>query len=130
MIQPLIPFGIKGILWYQGESNVSNPRNYKELFTSMISDWRKKWNKEFPFYFVQIAPYEYTDEEESYLLREAQRKSLCVNNSGMAITMDIGEKKDIHPKNKQDVGARLARLALVNIYKFNDRLPTGPLYKK
>lgn len=129
MIQPLIPFGIKGILWYQGESNVSNPRDYKELFTSMISDWRKKWNKEFPFYFVQIAPYEYTDEEESYLLREAQRKSLCVNNSGMAITMDIGEKKDIHPKNKQDVGARLARLALVNIYKFNDRLPTGPLYK-
>ena len=129
MIQPLIPFGIKGILWYQGESNVSNPMSYEELFTSMISDWRKKWNRELPFYFVQIAPYEYSDEEESYLLREAQRKSLFLNKTGMAITMDIGEEKDIHPKNKQDVGARLARLALVNTYKYNDRLPTGPLYK-
>ena len=129
MIQPLIPFGIKGILWYQGESNVSNPMSYEELFTSMISDWRKKWNRELPFYFVQIAPYEYSDEEESYLLREAQRKSLYLNKTGMAITMDIGEEKDIHPKNKQDVGARLARLALVNTYKYIDRLPTGPLYK-
>lgn len=129
MIAPLIPYGIKGVLWYQGESNVPNANEYQELFTAMMRDWRKRWERELPFYFVQIAPFQYGAEATSQQLREAQRKSLELENTGMAITMDIGEKNDIHPANKQDVGARLARLALVKTYNFTGLVPTGPLFK-
>lgn len=129
MIKPLIPFRIKGVLWYQGESNVSNFQDYQTLFSGMISDWRDKWNADLPFHFVQIAPYKYDSMSLSQALREAQRKTLYVKNTGMAITMDIGEERDIHPANKQDVGHRLARLALVNNYNFSDRVATGPLFK-
>lgn len=129
MIAPLVPYAIKGVLWYQGESNVPNANEYQELFTAMIKDWRQKWTRQLPFYFVQIAPYKYTDSDASQRLREAQRKSLALENTGMAITMDIGEENDIHPANKQDVGARLARLALVNTYGVRERVATGPLYK-
>lgn len=129
MIAPLIPYGIKGVLWYQGESNVPNANEYQELFTAMMRDWRKRWERELPFYFVQIAPFQYGAEATSQQLREAQRKSLELENTGMAVTMDIGEKNDIHPANKQDVGARLARLALVKTYNFTGLVPTGPLFK-
>jgi sialate O-acetylesterase len=129
MVQPVIPYAIKGALWYQGESNVGNHQEYQTLFSGMINDWRARWNAEFPFYFVQIAPYEYTPEASSQSLRDAQRKTLTLDNTGMAITMDIGEEKDIHPANKQDVGLRLARLALHNDYGQKDLVKTGPLYR-
>ena len=129
MLKPVIPFKIKGALWYQGESNVGNYQDYKTLFSGMITDWRAKWGVDFPFYFVQIAPYEYTPKASSQSLREAQRKTLELDKTGMAITMDIGEEKDIHPANKQDVGLRLARLALHNDYGQNEIVPSGPLYQ-
>lgn len=129
MVQPVIPYKIKGALWYQGESNVGNHQDYQTLFTGMINDWRARWNADFPFYFVQIAPYEYVPEASSQSLRDAQRKTLTLKNTGMAITLDIGEEKDIHPANKQDVGLRLARLALHHDYGRNEEVPTGPLYE-
>lgn len=93
----------------------------------MIEDWRKRWNNEFSFYFVQIAPFDYGN-GLSPALRDAQRKSLKTPKTGMAITMDIGLPKSIHPGNKQDVGDRLARLALANDYG-KDIVASGPLYK-
>ncbi len=129
MIKPLIPYKIKGVLWYQGESNVPNFQDYKTLFSGMILDWRENWGTSFPFYFAQIAPYQYDIESQSQGLREAQRKSLDVKETGMVITLDIGEEKDIHPTNKKDVGERFARLALVDTYGIKGITPTGPLYK-
>ena len=131
MINPIIPYKIKGFLWYQGESNVGNFNEYQNLFTGMINDWRDKWkDNNLPFYFVQIAPYKYTLDAKAQELREAQRKTLVLEKTGMAITMDIGEKDDIHPANKQDVGIRLAKLALHHDYGFENIIPSGPLYKK
>ena len=129
MIKPISPYKIKGFLWYQGEENVSNYYDYKSLFIGMIQDWRNKWDENLPFYFVQIAPYSYTTEALSQELRDAQRKSLEIEKTGMAITLDIGEENDIHPANKQDVGKRLARLALNNDYGMKEVLASGPLYK-
>ncbi len=129
MIKPLIPYTIKGALWYQGESNVDNYQEYQTLFTGMIIDWRARWGAEFPFYFVQIAPYRYEPHQSSQALREAQRKTLAFNKTGMAITLDIGEEEDIHPANKQEVGLRLARLALHNDYGYQELVASGPLYK-
>lgn len=127
MIHPLIPYNIKGAIWYQGESNVGQEEQYLKLFPGMIEDWRERWKNEFPFYFVQIAPFSYGN-ELSPALRDAQRKSLKTPKTGMAITMDIGLPKSIHPGNKQDVGDRLARLALANDYE-KDIVASGPLYK-
>jgi len=129
MIQPILPYGIKGFLWYQGESNVGNYEEYQSLFTGMIKDWREKWAEELPFYFVQVAPVKYNPKAQSQGLRDAQRKTLNLEKTGMAITMDIGEEDDIHPANKQDVGKRLARLALANVYGKSEVLASGPLYK-
>ncbi|MDA9985060.1 sialate O-acetylesterase [Flavobacteriaceae bacterium] len=133
MINPLIPYTIKGVIWYQGESNVGRAEQYKKLFPAMIKDWRKKWNYDFPFYYVQIAPYQYNIKKDSRTdisqdLREAQRHSLKVNNTGMVVTLDIGNFNNIHPSNKQDIGNRLARLALSNDYSIN-LVPSGPLFK-
>ena len=127
MIHPLIPYGIKGAIWYQGESNVGRADQYEKLFPAMINDWRKYWGYDFPFYFVQIAPFSYGN-ELSPALRDAQRKSLTTPNTGMAIAMDIGTSKSIHPGNKQDVGKRLALLALDKDYEY-DIISSGPLYK-
>ena len=134
MIKPLVPYTLKGFLWYQGESNVNNYYQYKNLFTGMISDWREKWKQDLPFYFVQIAPFIYSDIANgcgtclSHELRDAQRKSLDLIKTGMVVTSDIAEKNDIHPANKQDVGKRLARLALSNDYEKTEFLSSGPLY--
>lgn len=124
MIHPLIPYGIKGAIWYQGESNVGRADQYEKLFPAMINDWRKYWGYDFPFYFVQIAPFSYGN-ELSPALRDAQRKSLTTPNTGMAIAMDIGTSKSIHPGNKQDVGKRLALLALDKDYEY-DIISSGP----
>ena len=130
MIAPLVPFRIAGAIWYQGESNCYDPILYRTLFPAMIMDWRKQWGQgDFPFYYVQIAPYQYNDFERSQAIREAQLMSLWVPNTGMAVTMDIGMEKDIHPKNKADVGDRLARWALTKTYGIEGIVYSGPLYK-
>jgi len=129
MIHPLIPFAIKGAIWYQGENNVSQPVIYEKLLSSLISSWRKDFQcGDFPFYFVQIAPYDYGIKSKSELLREAQLKTLAVKNTGMVVTLDIGNPKNIHPANKEALGKRLASWALAKTYKKN--IPfSGPLYK-
>ncbi|NND15190.1 MAG: glycosyl hydrolase family 2 [Eudoraea sp.] len=126
MLNPIIPYTIKGAIWYQGESNVGRADEYKSLFPSMIGDWRTHWGYEFPFYFVQIAPFNYGN-DLSPALRDAQRHSLKTSKTGMAITLDIGHPENIHPGNKQDVGERLALLALANEYGVN-LLKSGPLF--
>ena len=130
MINPLIPYTIRGAIWYQGEANVGDAKGYEELFPLMIKNWRSDWKLgNFPFYFVQIAPYNYGPDVNSAELRDAQRKSLSVPNTGMAVTMDIGNVDDIHPGNKQDVGERLARWALAKTYDVEGLDFSGPLYK-
>ncbi len=120
MVHPLGKFTIKGAIWYQGESNVERAVAYTPLFQAMIKDWRELWGYNFPFYFVQLA--NFLDRQEVQPtstwahLREAQANALHLENTGMAVAIDIGEAYDIHPKNKQDVGARLARAALAQTY--------------
>lgn len=121
MVHPLVGFPIKGVIWYQGEANVGRAEEYTDLFKALILDWRDKWqNKEMPFYFVQLANYltrkEVQPDSEWAALREAQSKALHLDNTGMAVTIDIGEANDIHPKNKQEVGRRLSLLALQKTY--------------
>lgn len=114
MIAPLQPYAIRGAIWYQGESNAPRAQEYATLFAAMIKGWRATWGQgDFPFYFVQLAnflPDDPTDREWAYL-REAQAKTLAVPHTGMAVTIDIGDPKDIHPRNKQEVGRRLALIA-------------------
>lgn len=133
MISPLIPYTIKGAIWYQGEANVGRAEQYKRLFPAMITDWRERWGNDFPFYFVQIAPFRYNGspdagQDVSQLLRDAQRDALKTPRTGMVVTMDIGNFINIHPANKPDVGARLAGLALANDYGKN-LVASGPLFK-
>jgi sialate O-acetylesterase len=129
MIVPIIPYAIKGSIWYQGESNTNEPRLYRELLPLMIRNWREDWNEgEFPFYFVQIAPYNYGDTIQSQVLRESQLLTLSTPRTGMAVTLDIGEPNNIHPADKQSVGERLACWALAKDY--SKKVPySGPLYK-
>ncbi|MGN8056391.1 sialate O-acetylesterase [Pedobacter sp. 22163] len=132
MIHPYLQFSIKGAIWYQGESNADRAYQYRELFPTMIKDWRQKWGQgDFPFYFVQLANFMQIDHspvESAWAeLREAQQKTLSLPNTGMATIIDIGDAKDIHPKNKQEVGRRLALIALAKTYgqKINY---SGPVY--
>ncbi len=132
MINPLVPYMVKGVIWYQGESNVGRAEQYQRLFPNMIADWRNKWDYEFPFYFVQIAPFTYTDASQkgqSSKLREAQRLALQTPETGMVVTLDIGRLTSAHPTHKQEVGDRLARFALANEYG-KKLIASGPLYKK
>ena len=129
MISPLTKYAIKGTIWYQGESNTDNPIQYERLFPNLINSWRNEWGYDFPFYFVQIAPYtNYGELKNSAYLRDAQRKTLNVTKTGMAVTLDIGDINNIHPANKFDVGKRLALIALANEYG-NDVVYSGPLFK-
>jgi len=117
MIAPLVPYGIRGVIWYQGESNASEAHAYKyrRLFGAMIEDWRNRWGEgDFPFLFVQLANYKTNGWWP--VLRESQTETLRLANTGMAVIVDIGESKDIHPKNKQDVGLRLALAARALTY--------------
>lgn len=133
MIHPLLPYAIRGAIWYQGESNRSRAEQYIKLFPAMIGDWRKLWNQgDFPFYYVQLAPYTYNkaaDSTELAELWEAQTKTLAVPNTGMAVTTDVGNLGDIHPRNKLDVGKRLALWALAKDYGKTDVVYSGPLYE-
>ena len=130
MIRPLIPFSFRGVVWYQGESNVKHPEQYRTLFPAMIRDWRTRWAAgDFPFYFVQIAPFAYKQEPISAAyLREAQMMTLAQPNTGMVVTMDIGNPTNIHPKQKKPVGERLARLALARDYGRKEIVDSGPLF--
>jgi sialate O-acetylesterase len=118
MIAPLTPYGIRGVIWYQGESNANSDihaYNYRRLFGAMIQDWRNQWGEgDFPFYFVQLANYQTNGRWP--VLRESQTETLRLSNTAMAVITDIGESKDIHPKNKQDVGLRLALAARALAY--------------
>lgn len=134
MIHPLIPFGIKGAIWYQGESNVSRAAQYARSFPAMIQDWRSQWQQgDFPFYFVQLAsfllPEKNTLSKSTWAeLRNAQLQTLALPHTGMAVATDIGDAKDIHPRNKQDVGLRLALHALKSDYSKNV-VNSGPVYR-
>jgi sialate O-acetylesterase len=130
MIYPLTNFSIAGALWYQGESNVTTHYSYKRLFTSMIDSWRKAWGKEFPFYFVQIAPYTYGDNHiNGAFLREAQTQSASFPKTGMVVVSDLVDNiKDIHPKLKKEVAARLANYALGETYGVKGLHYKSPVY--
>jgi sialate O-acetylesterase len=129
MIAPLIPYTIKGSIWYQGEANVGRDSLYKIVFPTMINNWRDDWkNGDFPFYFVQIAPWQYGAGSNSQKIREAQFLSLSTPKTGMAVTLDIGSPKTIHPSNKKDVGERLALWALAKDYN-KKVVYSGPSYK-
>jgi hypothetical protein len=131
MISPIAPYGIRGAIWYQGEANRRNPVRYAEVFPAMIADWRKTWGQgDFPFYFVQIAPFNYGgDKGQAPMVRESQRLTLATPGTGMVVTADIGDPADIHPTNKQEVGRRLALWAKAKTYGQRDLVHSGPLYK-
>ncbi len=107
MISPLIPYGIAGAIWYQGESNAGKAYEYRTLFPTMIKDWRKRWGSDFPFLFVQLAPWGVPNEQTWPELREAQLMTLSLPKTGMAVITDVGDRTDIHPKQKEPVGAAL-----------------------
>ncbi|MDP4625964.1 MAG: hypothetical protein NWT08_12585 [Akkermansiaceae bacterium] len=132
MIEPLAPFAMKGVIWYQGESNMEDPIQYRILFPAVIEEWRSLWKQgDFPFYFVQIAPFQYKGSKyPAALLREAQTMSLSVPKTGMAVTMDVGAADNIHPKEKKPVGERLALLALARTYGKSEIVDSGPMYRE
>ena len=133
MIAPLTPFAIRGAIWYQGESNANRNQGllYERLFKTMILDWREKWAQgDFPFLFVQLANFGRVSPEGAWPeLRESQTKTLDLRNTGMAVTVDIGNPTDIHPKNKQDVGRRLALAARAVAYG-QELVYSGPIYRQ
>lgn len=132
MIAPLLNFKIKGVLWYQGEANTYNPKEYAKTFPALIHNWRTKWGQgDFPFLFVQLANFmeAYPEPRESNwaALRQSQLESLSVSNTGMAVTIDVGEWNDIHPLNKEAVGSRLALLARKMVYGEKKIDASGPI---
>ena len=131
MIFPVTNFAIAGSIWYQGESNTKTSSTYKKLFTSMIRAWRQAWKKDFPFYYVQIAPFTYEDKNIGALLREQQTWALSYPNTGMVVISDlVDDVKDIHPSNKKDVAMRLANWALAETYHQNLTGYKSPIFKK
>jgi sialate O-acetylesterase len=136
MINPLIPYTIKGAIWYQGEANVEQATKYKELFPAMVEDWRTRWGiGNFPFYYAQVAPYIYGGNDlisinkNSALIRESQLQCLdIIPNSGMAVTMDIGAQNSIHPPKKKEVADRLLYNALHQTYGFKSINYAGPVF--
>lgn len=134
MINPLLNYKIKGTIWYQGESNVGRPAEYKELFQALIQDWRTNWRQgDFPFLFVQLANFmeskNQPGESNWALLRESQLKALSLPNTGMAVIIDIGEWNDIHPLNKKDVGKRLTLAACKVAYGNKEVVYSSPIYQ-
>ncbi|MCE2415023.1 9-O-acetylesterase [Candidatus Poribacteria bacterium] len=133
MVHPIVPYAIRGALWYQGESNLQDGMLYHEKMKALINGWRKVWGQgDFPFYFVQLAPFNYGWGASPFSLPaiwEAQAATLSVPHTGMAVITDVGNLQDIHPRNKQEVGRRLALLALAKTYGRGDVTHSGPLYK-
>jgi len=134
MLAPLLNYAIKGVIWYQGESNAERPIEYRDLFPAVIRDWRAKWNQgDFPFLFVQLPNFMEAKDQPSEsnwaLLREAQLRTLSLPRTGMAVAIDIGEWNDIHPLNKKDVGKRLALAAQKVAYADDKVVYFGPIYQ-
>jgi len=134
MISPMVNYGIKGVIWYQGESSTNNPGEYHQLFSTMIQDWRRRWNQgDFPFLFVQLANFmELSDqpsESQWAELREAQLQTLSLPQTGMAVAIDLGEWNDIHPLNKEYVGKRLALAAEKIAYQDKNVVFSGPVFQ-
>ncbi|MEN8117049.1 MAG: sialate O-acetylesterase [Bacteroidota bacterium] len=132
MISPMVGYAIKGALWYQGESNRNEPKEYEKLMPGLIENWRAEWGiGDFSFYYCQIAPFEYGNGINSAFLREAQLKaSTAIPNIGMACLMDVGEKNNIHPGEKEAAGERLAFQALANTYNMSGFEFSGPTLKE
>jgi sialate O-acetylesterase len=131
LIAPLTPLAIRGVIWYQGEAN-SAPQTapfYRKLFPALIQDWRARWNQpDLPFLFVQLSAYGGGPLDAWGMLRDAQRRTLYLANTGMAVTIDIGNEHSVHPGNKQSVGERLSLLARQIVYKENV-FASGPLFR-
>ncbi|MDH6306925.1 sialate O-acetylesterase [Parabacteroides sp. PF5-5] len=131
MVKPLVGYNIKGAIWYQGENNSGEAYKYRTLFPNMINDWRKQWGYEFPFFWVQLANFmevQSNPVESAWAeLREAQNMTLSLPKTGQAVITDIGDADDIHPRNKKDVGHRLALNALKTAYG-KDLIASGPVY--
>ncbi|WP_136468363.1 sialate O-acetylesterase [Flagellimonas onchidii] len=129
----MLNYDIAGAIWYQGESNRANSKSYYKSFPLLIESWRNLWDKDFPFYYVQIAPFDYDKDKKDIkaaVVRDAQLYTmLSVPYTGMAVTNDIGNLKNIHPTNKQEVGRRLALWALAKTYGVKDVEYSGPIYK-
>lgn len=133
MIYPISNYTIAGALWYQGEGNTTRAYAYEKMFTGMIGAWRKQFGSDFPFYYVQIAPYTYESTYEAALLMEQQTRSLSYSKTGMVVITDVVDNvKDQHPRNKLDVGLRLANIALAETYRKDIAAPTykSPIYKR
>jgi sialate O-acetylesterase len=134
MIHPLVPYSLRGFLWYQGESNVDRPEEYAELFPALINSWRGKFGQgDLPFYFVQLANFKGLKPGQDWaLFREVQSRALALPETGMAVTVDIGDPEDIHPKNKKDVGRRLSLIARKRLFgqAVTDQGPTLQEAKK
>ncbi|WP_313157007.1 sialate O-acetylesterase [Sphingobacterium multivorum] len=133
MINPIVPYTIRGVIWYQGENNAGRAYDYRTLFPNLIADWRSQWKTDFPFYWVQLANYmakEKTPEDSDWAnLRDAQTRTLRLAHTGQAVITDVGEADDIHPRNKQEVGRRLALIALAKDYGKKDLVYSGPAFK-
>lgn len=131
MINPLVGMAIKGVIWYQGEANKDNYKQYALMFKSMTDGWRKAWNQKdtIPFYFCQIAPFGYKDGANSALVREAQANAAKEPYTGMAVLMDVGEENSIHPAKKKEAGERLALLALNKTYRNTGIACESPVFK-
>ncbi len=129
MVAPFTLLPIRGVIWYQGEANSSQAALYDRLFPTMIQDWRRHWNQgNFPFLYVQISAFASTPKENWGLLRDAQRKTLSLTNTGMAVTIDVGDEHNVHPANKQIVGERLSLLARHLVFG-EDIVSSGPLFR-
>ncbi len=134
MIHPLAPFAMRGAIWYQGESNGNEGESYFHKTQALVNGWRKLFNPDLAFYWVQLANYQAPNDDPAggngwARIRDAQTKALNIKHTGMAVIIDIGAANDIHPKNKQDVGGRLAQWALHQTYGKKDLVPSGPLFK-
>jgi sialate O-acetylesterase len=132
MIAPLLNFNIKGVVWYQGESNERNPQEYGSKLQTMINDWRSKWDQgNFPFIYVQLPNYRqetpFPSESSWAELRQSQLNTLKIENTGMAVTIDLGEWNDVHPLDKEDVGKRLVLLARKLAYHENEVAAFSPV---
>jgi len=132
MIHPILGYGIKGAIWYQGEGNRATADRYADWFTGMVNGWRLRWNQgDFPFYYAQIAPFKYDGKHQSAYLREAQLKAAgLLKNAGMAVTMDVGSEQTIHPPDKTTVAERLSNLALAETYRRKRGEVQGPVVKR
>ena len=135
MVSPLLRYAIRGVLWYQGESNTPDPQLYRKLFPAMIGAWRKAWGEgEFPFLYVQLpgflARHPQPTESRWAELREAQAQSLGMPHTGMAVTIDIGDEHNMHPPDKQDVAHRLALIAESQVYGKPGVIASGPVFSR